>query len=69
MGGFARKGGCMDLNLKYPDLSKEELDQMGYIATELQCDLRTAEYIMRLEERLTRMDEKLDVLWDEFHQR
>jgi hypothetical protein len=59
----------MDLNLKYPDLTPDELKQMGDIATDLQCDLRTAEYVMRLEERLARMDEQLAALWNEHEQR
>lgn len=58
----------MDLNLKYPDLTPDELKLMGNIASDLQCDLRTAEYVMRLEERLARMDEQLATLLDEHQQ-
>lgn len=54
----------MDIKIKNPNLTKDELAEIQTIATELQCNLWTAEYIMRLEKKLTVMEGKLSELWD-----
>ena len=59
----------MNMKITYPKLTAEEIDEIEQIAERLGIGLEAAEYVMRLERKLERMEEKLSELWDDYRQR
>lgn len=51
------------------ELTSEECDEMEARATELRCSYQVALYIIALEKRVDRLEDKLDTLWEDYQQR
>lgn len=59
----------MNRVLDYTCMENEEYEELESISEELHCSHGVAHYVLWLETKLERMNEKLDELWDDYRQR
>ena len=58
-------------DVRYPNVSDEMMDEIEQKASELQCSLQLAEYIVRLERTLSSFEKQVTEwrLWVDYQQR